>query len=55
MSNFQDYPRAKQVSYADYEAARIQQMENTLMEHHGKNFSQLHKDMVRKEYSLITL
>tara|TARA_Y100001963_G_scaffold150176_1_gene230881 strand:+ start:601 stop:768 length:168 start_codon:yes stop_codon:yes gene_type:complete len=55
MATFQEYPRAKQVSYAEYEAARIQQMEDELMEHHNKNFSQLHKDLIRKEHTLITL
>ena len=55
MANFQKAPRVKQVSYGDYEAARLHMMEETLMKHHGKNYSQLHKDITRKEYSLLNL
>tara|TARA_B100000965_G_scaffold351269_1_gene325717 strand:- start:228 stop:395 length:168 start_codon:yes stop_codon:yes gene_type:complete len=55
MANFKQLPRVKQVSYGDYEVERLHQMEETIMSHHGKNFSQMHKDMVRKEYQLLSL
>ncbi len=45
----------KQVSYADYEYKRLNMMQEALMKHHAKNFSQLVKDLMRKEYQLITL
>tara|TARA_B100000287_G_C20264083_1_gene635217 strand:- start:240 stop:461 length:222 start_codon:yes stop_codon:yes gene_type:complete len=51
-----NYPsRIKNVSYAGYEVDRIWEMEEKLCKHHGKNFSQLHKDLVRKEYATITM
>ena len=53
--NIRTLPRVKQVSYGDYEVERLHQMEETIMSHHGKNFSQMHKDMVRKEYQLLSL
>ena len=55
MANFKQLPRVKQVSYGDYEVERLHQMEETIMSHHGKNFSQMNKDMVRKEYKLLSL
>ena len=54
--NKPNYPsRIKNVSYAGYEVDRIWEMEEKLMKHHGKNYSQLHKDLVRKEYATITM
>ena len=38
-----------------HEVDRIWEMEEKLCKHHGKNFSQLHKDLVRKEYATITM
>ena len=57
MANYsnQTLPRVRQVSYGEYEVERLLMMENKLMNHHGKNYSQLHKDLIRKEYGLITL
>ena len=54
MPTFTTRPRVKQVSYGDYEAATLFMMEESLMKNQGKNFSQLHKDLVRKEYHLHT-
>ena len=55
MAHYNTLPRVKQVSYGEYEVERLLMMENKLMNHHGKNYSQLHKDLIRKEYGLITL
>ena len=45
----------KQVSYSDYEYKRLNMIQDKLMEHHAMNFSQLVKNLIRKEYQLITL
>ena len=57
MANYsnQTLPRVRQVSYGEYEVARLNMIEERLMKHYGKNFSQLHKDLMRKEYQLVTL
>tara|TARA_B100000287_G_C20118277_1_gene577224 strand:- start:49 stop:222 length:174 start_codon:yes stop_codon:yes gene_type:complete len=55
MANYsnQSLPKVKQVSYAEYEVERLNMIEERLMKHYGKGYSQLHKDLMRKEYSLI--
>ena len=54
--NKPNYPSTiRNVSYAGYELDRIRMMEDKLCKHYGKNFSQLHKDLVRKEFASITM
>ena len=48
-------PSIKNVSYGDQEVEIIQSMEEFLMNKKGMNFSQLHKSLIRKEYSSDTL
>ena len=44
------------VSYGGWEKDKLQKMEDELMEELGKNYSQLHKDLIReKHYALKTL
>ena len=40
----------KSISYGGWECEKLNKMEEELMEHNGKNFSQLHKDLVREKY-----
>ena len=44
----------KHISYADHES-RVLKMEDYLMEHHGWNRSELHKNLIRKEYQQMKL
>tara|TARA_S200002703_G_C3706376_1_gene216975 strand:- start:546 stop:722 length:177 start_codon:yes stop_codon:yes gene_type:complete len=52
MALFTTEPRQikKSISYGTFEKERIFRMEEELMEHHGYNFSQLHKCLVRDAY-----
>ena len=44
----------KHISYADHES-RVLKMEDYLMEHHASNTSELHKNLIRKEYQQMKL
>ena len=56
MTNYsRQYPKVRNVSYAEYEVDRLTMMEDKLMRHLGKNYSQLHKDLVRKEFTSVCM
>tara|TARA_X000000368_G_scaffold372199_1_gene322387 strand:+ start:59 stop:331 length:273 start_codon:yes stop_codon:yes gene_type:complete len=56
MTNYsRQLPKIKNVSYAEYEVDRLNMMEEKLMRHLGKNYSQLHKDLVRKEFTSVCM
>ena len=40
----------KSISYGGWESEKLNKMEKELMEHYGKNYSQLLKDLVREKY-----
>ena len=43
------------VSYGKNECLKLKKMEQTLMEHYGYDFSQLHKVLIRERYNLIRI
>ena len=47
--------KVKQISYSDYEYNRLNMIQDKLMEHHAMSFSQLVKNLMRKEYQLLSL
>ena len=40
----------KSISYGGWESEKLNKMEKELMEHYGKNYSQLLKDLAREKY-----
>ena len=40
----------KSISYGGWGSEKLNKMEKELMEHYGKNYSQLLKDLVREKY-----
>ena len=43
------------VSYGKNECLKLKKMEQTLMEHYGYDFSQLHKVLIRERYNQIRI
>ena len=54
MANFTNQNiRRKHVSYTRYETNKFKKMEEELMKRYDSNFSQLHKDLVSREYQIL--
>ena len=54
MANFTNMNiRRKHVSYNRYETNKFKKMEEELMKRYDSNFSQLHKDLVSREYQIL--
>jgi len=50
ISNKRPLQIKKSISYGGWESEKLNKMEKELMEHYGKNYSQLLKDLVREKY-----